>query len=208
MHGAFRSYQILIRNNFLIFRALLILVPEETESATSDSKQNSEYRNAFSSPEERTDHQTESNTIFGRPSVKQNHLSQCLLLGPQNLEKLFDNKQIIENSQTLFLNTGYFTSQLNGSYLQNNRSISETQKKRRTLEDVVTDLNLEKETYDDNRIITLLEELYSFMEKENLLNSKVSSKMRVFILKCLYKFVESKNEIILISIAKIILSVS
>lgn len=140
--------------------------------------------------------------------MKQNHLSQCLLLGPQNLEKLFDNKQIIENSQTLFLNTGYFTSQLNGSYLQNNRSISETQKKRRTLEDVVTDLNCEKENYDDNRIITLLEELYSFMEKENLLNSKVSSKLRVFILKCLYKFVESKNEIILISIAKIILSVS
>lgn len=146
--------------------------------------------------------------MFGRSSVKQEYLSQCLLLGPQNLEKLFDNKQIIENSQTLFLNTGYFTSQLNRSYLQNNTSISVNQQKRRTLEDVVTDLNSDKVTYDDNRIIALLEELYGFMEQENLLNSKVSSKLKVFILKCLYRFVESKNEVVLINVAKIILSVS
>lgn len=150
----------------------------------------------------------ETGSFFGRSSSKQHNLSQCLLLGPQNLEKIFDNKQIIENSQTLFLNTGYFTSQLNRSNLQNNSSISVNEKRKRTLEDVVTDLNSEREKYDDTRVITLLEELYTFMETDNLVNSKVSSKLRVFILKCLYKFVESKNEEILINIAKIILSVS
>lgn len=146
--------------------------------------------------------------MFGRPSLKQEYLSQCLLLGPQNLEKLFDNKQIIENSQTLFLNTGYFTSQLKRLDLQNNTSVSVNQTKRRTLDDVVTDLNSDKTTYDDSRTISLLEELYGFMEQENLLNSKISSKLKVFILKCIYRFVDSKNEVILINVAKIILSVS
>lgn len=178
------------------------LVPEETE--TTLDQQKIETRNAFSSPEGRTTG-ADTGSMFGRPSMKQEYLSQCLLLGPENLEKLFDNKQIVENSQTLFLNTGYFTSQLNISNLESNSSISVNSKKRRNLENVVEDLNSAKS---DHKVTALLEELYSFMEQENMLNSKVPSKLKVSILKCLYKFVESKNEYILINIAKIILSVS
>lgn len=92
--------------------------------------------------------------------------------------------------------------------MQNNPSISVNEKKKRTLEDVVTELNSEREKYEYARVIMLLDELYNFMEKDNLVNSNVSSKLRIFILKCLYKFVESKNEEILINIAKVILSVS
>lgn len=167
-------------------------------------QQKIESRNAFSSPEERTN-VGDTGTMFGRPSVKQEYLSQCLLLGPENLEKLFDNKQIVENSQTLFLNTGYFTSQFKKSSVDNNSPVSVNVRKKRNLENVVEDLN---SATGDHRVVTLLEELYSFMEQENMLNSKVPSKLKVSILKCLYKFVESKNEDILINIAKIILTVS
>lgn len=186
----------------LILPFTLFLVPEETE--TTVDQQKIESRNAFSSPEERSN-VVDTGTMFGRSSVKQEYLSQCLLLGPENLEKLFDNKQIVEHSQTLFLNTGYFTSQLNKSNLENNSPVSENLRKKRNLENVVEDLN---SATGDHRVLTLLEELYSFMEQENMLNSKVPSKLKVSILKCLYKFVESKNEDILINIAKIILTVS
>lgn len=189
---------------FFIILIEYFLVPEETEIPSDPQKP--ECRNAFSSPQERTE-LTEYGTIFGKSAMKQKNLSQCLLLGPQNLEKIFDNKQIIENSQTLFLNTGYFTSQLNTSNFQS-PSISVNEQKKRILEDVIANLNSEDEKYEDNKIKELLNELYDFMEKDNLINSKVSSKLRVLILKCLYKFVESKNEEILIDIAKIILAVS
>lgn len=188
--------------NSFILQFILFPVPEETEAIVDQQKL--ESRNAFSSPEERTN-VAHTGTMFGRSSVKQEYLSQCLLLGPENLEKLFDNKQVVENSQTLFLNTGYFTSQLNKSNLEKNSSISVNLKKKRSLENVLEDLN---SATGDHRVITLLEELYSYMEQENMLNSKVPSKLKVSILKCLYKFVESKNEDILINIAKIILSVS
>ncbi|CAH1117951.1 unnamed protein product [Phaedon cochleariae] len=160
-------------------------LPEESECPSAPQKV--ESRNAFSSPQERTDF-TESNSLFGRPSSKQKNLSQCLLLGPQNLEKIFDNKHIVEHSQTLFLNTV-------------------DDKKDRTFEDVLTDLNSENEkNFDEDRVVTLLNELYDCMEKESLNNQKASSKLKIRVLKCLYKFVESQNELILINIAKIILS--
>lgn len=126
------------------------------------------------------------------------------------MEKIFDNRHIIENSQTLFMSTGYFTNQLKDSYFRNKipKSILVEEKKERTYEDVLTDLNAENQKYNEEKIIKLLEELYDCMEKENMVNSKISSKLRIHILKSLYKFVESKNEQILINIAKIILSVS
>ncbi|KAG5874097.1 hypothetical protein JTB14_005894 [Gonioctena quinquepunctata] len=161
-------------------------LPEE-ENECSTHLEKVETRNAFSSPQERTNYNG-SSSPFDRPSHRQHNLSQCLLLGPQNLEKIFDNKQIIENSQTLFLNTV-------------------KEKKDRNFEDVLTDLNCENEKkYEEDRVIILLNELFECMEKEDMVNQKVASKVKMRILKCLYKFVESQNEQILINIAKIILS--
>ncbi|KAL3283552.1 hypothetical protein HHI36_006691 [Cryptolaemus montrouzieri] len=45
------------------------------------------------------------------------------------------------------------------------------------------------------------------MEREKMLDVKVSSKMKIYILKCLYKFVESTNEVLLLNIARIILAI-
>lgn len=108
------------------------------------------------------------------------------------------------------MSTGYFTNQLKDSSFRNKipKSILVENKKERSYEDVIAELNIEKEINSEGRVIGLLEELYDYMDRENLVNSKVSSKLRVHILKCLYKFVESKNEQILINIAKVILSVS
>ncbi|XP_074039648.1 armadillo repeat-containing protein 2 isoform X2 [Leptinotarsa decemlineata] len=162
-------------------------LPEEAEYP--EERQRIESRNAFSSPQERTDF-NDSISPFGRPSLRQKNLSQCLLLGPQNLEKIFDNKQIIENSQTLFLN-----------------KVSVEYKKDRTAEDVLVDLSAENEKkIDEHRVITLLSELYECLEKENMINQKVASKTKIRILKCLYTFVDTQNEQILINIAKVILS--
>ncbi|XP_057664414.1 armadillo repeat-containing protein 2 [Diorhabda carinulata] len=175
-------------------------LPEENEYQTESQK--NEGRKAFSSPQERTD-SNDSDRVFGKPSLHKRNLSQCLLLGPQNLEKIFDNKQIIENSQTLFLNTGYFTSQLhNSNYLKVDN------KKEKTFEDVLLELNSENEKKcGEERIIKLLGELYDCMDMENMINQKVASNTKIRILKCLYRFVESRNEHILISIAKIILAI-
>lgn len=131
-------------------------------------------------------------------------------MGPQNLQKIFDNKEIIEHSETLFLNTGYFTNQLHKSQFSNKteKSILADSKKDRSVEDVLQDLNSENGNNKEEKINSLLLELYDCMEKENLVNSKVPSKVKIQILKCLYKFVESRNEQILLNIAKIILSVS
>nr|CAH7759819.1 unnamed protein product [Callosobruchus chinensis] len=157
-------------------------LPEETEPVDQPKP---ESRNAFSSPQESTEY-TKSDRVFDRPSNKQT-LSQCLLLEPQNLEKIFDNRHIVENSQTLFLRSD--------------------QKRERNLEDVLDDLNNEHgKSGNDKKIVTLLGELYKFMEKDNLINTKVPSKLKIKILKCLYRFVESQNEHIMINIAKVILS--
>ncbi|CAH2004339.1 unnamed protein product [Acanthoscelides obtectus] len=157
-------------------------LPEETEPVDQPKPGS---RNAFSSPQESTEY-TKSENVFDRPSNRQT-LSQCLLLEPQNLEKIFDNRHIVENSQTLFLRSD--------------------QKRERNLEDVLDDLNNEHgKSGNDKKIVSLLEELYKFMEKDNPMNKKVPSKLKVKILKCLYRFVESQNEHILINIAKVILS--
>ncbi|CAH1133333.1 unnamed protein product [Ceutorhynchus assimilis] len=159
-------------------------LPEETEYKSSD-RRNVESRNAFSSPQERTDFNPNSSP-FGRPSAKQSNLSECLLLGPQNLIKIFDNKHIIENSESLF------TSTVDGT---------------RTIDDIMNELNkADPKNYNDEIVKSLLEEMYEFMEKDGLLDGKISSKLRIVILKCLYRFVESKNEQILINIAQIILA--
>ncbi|KAJ3654800.1 hypothetical protein Zmor_013962 [Zophobas morio] len=157
-------------------------LPEEQEEL-----KNTEPRKAFSSPQERTDFNENLDSPFGRSSIKQKNLSQCLLLGPQNLNKIFDNKHIIENSETLFVRTA-------------------AESKERSVEDVINDLNYESVKMDnEDRVIELLGELYDRMETENLLNTKVSSKMKIHILKALYKYVESQNEKLLLNIARVIL---
>ena len=131
-------------------------------------------------------------------------------MGPQNLNKIFDNKHIIENSETLFVRTGYFNRELSPqrrNKVQN--SILAAESKERSVEDVINDLNYESVKMDnEDRVIELLEELYDRMETENLLNTKVSSKMKIHILKALYKYVESQNEKLLLNIARVILGVS
>lgn len=77
------------------------------------------------------------------------------------------------------------------------------------MDDVLISLNKESERkYKDDVVISLLHELYDCMEKEKLLEGKINSKLKIQILKTLYKFVESQEERILIIIAKIILAVS
>lgn len=187
-------------------------MPEETEYNKSDKPNVVESRNAFSSPQERTDFE-QTNSFFGRPSLKQSNLSECLLLGPQNLTKIFDNQHIVEHSETLFTSTGYLTNQLllhkQNDLNKRSHSILADGKKPRTIDDIMSDLNkTDAQNYNDDAVMKLLEELYEFMDKEGMLDTKISSKLKIVILKSLYRFVESKNEHILINIAQIILAVS
>ncbi|CAG9859619.1 unnamed protein product [Phyllotreta striolata] len=162
-------------------------LPEENEFQDGPK---ADCRKAFSSPQERTE--------FG--AGPRRDLAQCLLLGARNLEKIFDNRQIVEHSQTLFLDTGYFAGRLQ----LEGRPVSTE----RTFEEVLLELNAESERKrGDERIVELLEELYERMEKEDVANQKIGSGLKIRILKCLYKFVESQNERVLICIAKIILSI-
>lgn len=188
--------------------AIGILVPEEEAS----TRNNGEGRNAFSSPQEKTEfnEKLRNESPFGRSSKKQS-LSQCLLLEPQNLTKIFENKQIIENSETLFVKTGYFNNALiaNKSDTKVYALDDTASANDRTVEEVIEMLTTESvKTHNDAVVIELLEALYERMEKENMLNTKISSKMKIYILKCLYKFVESQNERLLLNIARIILAVS
>ncbi|XP_050309639.1 armadillo repeat-containing protein 2 isoform X2 [Anthonomus grandis grandis] len=181
-------------------------LPEESEINNTEKAQDT--RKAFSSPQERTDFDQSGD--FSKPITKQSTLSECLLLGPQNLTKIFDNKQIVEHSETLFTSTGYLTNQLNN--LHNKRGIATdpvtNDLKPRTIDDILKNLNkIDLQNYDDETVKALLEELYEFMENDGMLNSKVSSKLKIVILKSLYRFVESKNEQILISIAQVILAI-
>lgn len=178
-------------------------MPEENENESKHG----DSRNAFSSPQERTNNN--QITDFVERSTKKQSLSECLLLGPQNLEKIFDNRHIINNSETLFITTGYFNRQIRP---QNNKieTLLETKIQKRTFDDILADLNKEHgngSNYNEEYVINLLNELYEYMESENLINSKINSKTKIQILKCLYKFVESKNDKLLICIAKIILAV-
>lgn len=185
-------------------------MPEENETGIHQLEldvRQIESRNAFSSPQERTDYNNDKSP-FGRPSKKQN-LSQCLLLGPQNLNKLFDNQNIINNSDTLFVRTGYFNRHLKSQITNKNTILVETDFNVRTLNDILNDLNYEQQSnhMNDEHIIELFNELYDFMENDKLLDGKICSKIKIQILKCLYKFVESKNDQLLICIGKIILAV-
>lgn len=80
-------------------------------------------------------------------------------------------------------------------------------KKVKTADDVIELLMTETGGHNDTAVIKLLDELYTCLERENLLNAKMTSKTKIHILKCLYKFVESQNETLLLNIARIILSV-
>lgn len=159
-------------------------LPEE-----ADEIKPPQYRNAFSSPQEPTEcNQNKSDSPFGRPS-KQQSLSRCLLLGPQNLDKIFGNQQIIENSTTLFI-----------------QKVLDSKEK--SVDDIINCLNLESNKHDNEEtIVQLLDEFYNCLDRENLLQIKISSKLKINILKCLYKFVESANERILLGIARIILAI-
>ncbi|KRT79515.1 hypothetical protein AMK59_8475 [Oryctes borbonicus] len=182
-------------------------LPEEAETAFNI---NFDGRKAFSSPQEKTEFSelSKNNSPFGRSS-KKHSLSQCLLLEPQNLSKIFENKQIIENSETLFIKTGYFNNviDVNKSDTKIYALDDAATAKDKTVDEVIELLIAESvKTHNDADVIELLGVLYECMEKENMLNAKVSSKTKIHILKCLYKFVESHNEKLLLSIARIILA--
>ncbi|KAI4465321.1 armadillo repeat containing 2 [Holotrichia oblita] len=182
-------------------------LPEEAELP---SRTNNEGRKAFSSPQEKTEYNEKitHDSPFGRSSKKQS-LSQCLLLEPQNLSKIFENKQIIENSETLFVKTGYLNNAISKNKLDTKIYALDdtTTAKNKTVDEIIELLITESvKTQNDAIVIELLDMLYSCMEKNNMLTSKVSSKTKIHILKCLYKFVESQNEKLLLSIARIILA--
>lgn len=178
-------------------------MPEENESIYPKT---SETRKAFSSPQENT---TCDETP--PPIIKQKNLSECLLLGPQNLDKIFENKHIIANSETLFSQGTYF----NRKPPQRNRitksfSVLEMcdNMRERTFDDVLDLLGSEQYKSNDAVTVNLLNELYDCMEKEGMIAVHVGSKTKIHILKCLYKYVESQNEQLLLNIGRIILAVS
>lgn len=184
-------------------------MPEEAEDASDNSSPSgAEPRNAFSSPQERTDYSGSraSSSPFGRPS-KQQDLSRCILLGPHNLAKLFGNKHIIENSETLFVKTGYFNNSPKSTHLT---SISGTLDNNlsgpKTVEELINALNQESRKNNNGEIVMdLLGELYGGIEKANAKEStRINSKMKIQILKCLYQYVELQNDELLLEIARII----
>ena len=186
-------------------------MPEETE-ALYERPCFLESRNAFSSPQERTNFDKPDNYLESL-STKKSSLSDCFLLEPQNLTKIFDNQQIIESSETLFTHTGYLTKQYfshkHNDFNKLQNSILAKGKNQRNVEEVLNDLNIiNVQNYNEDDVNNLLEELYKLMEQEGLFASKISSKLKIMLLKSLYRFVESKNENILINIAQIILIVS
>lgn len=139
-------------------------------------------------------------------------MSECLLLGPQNLDKIFENKHIIESSETLFSQGSYFNRDMCKQRNKITKSFSVLEMcdnmNERTFDDVLELLNSEQ--YKNNDVVTigLLNELYECMERENMITVHVGSKTKIHILKCLYKYVESQNEQLLLNIGKIILAVS
>lgn len=91
---------------------------------------------------------------------------------------------------------------------KNDQSILVADKKERDLDDVLDELNSENEReFDENRVVRRLEEVFGFMEKNEWIDTKVPSKVKVRVLKCLYRFVECQSQQVLINIAKVILAV-
>ncbi|KAF5303070.1 hypothetical protein FQR65_LT08399 [Abscondita terminalis] len=162
-------------------------------------------KNTFSldncnSPQERTNY-NDNNSPFGRPSQQQNNLSQCLLLGVENLNKLFENKQIIENSESLFVKTGY----LNNFKQKGNVKIGKSSDVANSVDSIIEVLSKRDKIVDDDAVRFLID-LYRCMENENFLNMNVDSKTKIRILKCLYRYVETTNEKLLLNIARVILA--
>ncbi|XP_060527142.1 armadillo repeat-containing protein 2 [Cylas formicarius] len=144
-------------------------LPEEGDATTMPCVV---QRNAFSSPKERTDFdESERGGI---------------LLGPQNLTKIFDNRYIVENSERLFS-----SPPLRGD----------------TVEEVLARLDAVDARQTD-LVRDLLNELYGSMEKEGLVGSKTNPKIKIGILKGLYKFVESRDDEVLTDIARVILALN
>lgn len=181
-------------------------MPEEHElSQLTDANS----RKSFSSPQENTDYEKNENP--NKTAPKQKNLSECLLLGPQNFNKIFDNKQIMQNSESLFSKAGYFNN-FNGKQKNKiTKSFSVLEMcdnlKERSFDDILDILNSEKYKNEAHVIISLLNELYEAMEKDNMININVGSRTKIHVLKCLYKYVESQNEQLLLNIGRIILAV-
>lgn len=109
------------------------------------------------------------------------------------------------------MKTGYFNNsskdvKLNST--QNSLDFMNTSKLQ-TIEDVIIILNKEsRKCNNETIIINLLSELYNRVKETNLSeSSKINSKTKIYILKCLYQFVEYQNERLLLEIARIILLV-
>lgn len=181
-------------------------VPEEHET---NQLTDTSSRKAFSSPQESTDYEKDEN--MKKTTPKQKNLSECLLLGPQNFSKIFDNKQIIQNSESLFSKAGYFNNSNRKQKNKITKSFSVLEMcdslKERSFDDILDILNSEKYKNDDQVVINLLNELYEAMEKDNMININVGSRTKIHILKGLYKYVESQNEQLLLNIGRIILAV-
>lgn len=166
-------------------------------------------RKAFSSPQENTDF--EKDESLPKTAPKQKNLSECLLLGPQNFSKIFDNKQIVQNSESLFSKAGYFNNFSKKQKHKITKSFSVLEMcdslKEHSFDDILDILNSEKYKNDEQVVINLLNELYDVMEKDNMININVGSRTKIHILKSLYKYVESQNEQLLLNIGRIILAV-
>lgn len=80
--------------------------------------------------------------------------------------------------------------------------------KARTLDDVLELLNSEQYKSNEAVVIDLMNELYECMEKEKMITVHVGSKTKIHILKCLYKYVDSQNEQLLLNIGRVILAVN
>lgn len=104
---------------------------------------------------------------------------------------------------------GYFNKELKSKESKKlQTSVSVLDAKDKTVDDIVACLNAEAGRKDNEEtVIKLLSELYDCMQKEKMLDVKVASKTKINILKCLYKYVESNNQVLLLSLARVILAV-
>lgn len=130
------------------------------------------------------------------------HQTDALILEPRNLDNIFPNKQIIYDSENLFSKRSldFCPNLLNGSNLDRPSSPPITK-----ILDQLSDTTL---NCDD--LIKYLIELYDSLVLNGYVNNgkKIGSKLKLNILKCLYKYVECNNERVLLNIARIILAVS
>lgn len=127
-------------------------------------------------------------------------MTETLILGPQNLDKIFENKQIVQDSEKLFIQKNYWANNKKAQIISEERDPFES-----TIEDLLNRLNAE---IVDIKVLDILKELYDCLDKNKLFGSKITSKMKIQILKSLYKQVESQNDELLLQLARIILAVS